>query len=97
MRHTPSGRPRPDTTTREGLHRFLRERLIEELAQLWARDQDRSPTIEHPDLVSQLEVVDDILRTLDAGGLPERQDMAVLLFGYRNHPDYDPGWAELGR
>ena len=93
MQHTPSRQPRPATTARERLNHFLIQRLTEELAQLWARDQARPQTTGHPGLASQLEVVDDILRVLTAGGIPERPDLIVLLVGYRNHPDYDPLFA----
>lgn len=95
MQHTPSRRPRSAATSREQLNRFLVQRLTEELAQLWAREQDRSPARDRPSLAAQLEVVDDILRTLNAGCLPEPHDLVVLLFGYRGHPDCDPAWTSM--
>jgi hypothetical protein len=86
-RHTESRRPRPDATDQERLSHFLTQRLTEELGRLWARDR--------PGLASQLEVVDDVLRVLAAGRLPERHDLVALLVGYRGHPDFDPGWTQL--
>ena len=95
MQNTQSRRPRPGATPRERLNHFLIQRLTEELGHLWARDQARPQPTRRPGLASQLEVVDDLLRTLTAGGIPESTDLMVLLVGYRSHPDCDPGWTKL--
>ena len=95
MQHSPSRQPHSAATSRERLSHFLTERLVEELSRLWARDQDRPQSTGHPGLASQLDVVDDVLRTLNAGGLPEPHDLVVLVFGYKGHPDYDPAWTSM--
>jgi len=67
MQNTQSRRPRPGASPRARLNHFLIQRLTVELAQLWARDQARPQPTDRPDLASQLEVVDDVLRILTAG------------------------------
>ncbi len=83
---TPSHR-HAETTPRERLHRFLTERLTDELGRLWDRDP--------PGLAAQVAVVDDVLSVLATGSLPERHVLVILLVGYRTHPDYDPAWGSL--
>ena len=66
---------------------FLTDRLTEDLARIWARDR--------PGLVAQVAVVGDLLATLAAGRLPAVHELRLLLFGYGDHPAYEPGWTDL--
>ncbi len=77
------------------LRTFLIDRLTEDLARLWARDQRLDASGRRPGLAAQLEVLDSLLVDLEAGALPEPRELRILLFGYGHHPEYDPGWVEL--
>ncbi len=95
---TPAGRSdRLGLGTRERAHErlvaFLVDRLGEELAQLWERDAARGADRTTPGLAAQVAVVDELLTTVQAGALPGRHDLRMLLFGYGRHPDYDPAWV----
>jgi hypothetical protein len=79
----PHARAHPDRT-QEALQSFLTDRLTEDLGRLWERD----PT----SLASLVGVVDDVLRVLATGRLPDRRDLDILLAGYSGHPDHDPAW-----
>lgn len=95
---TESGRdPRAvDTSQRERFVHFLTLRLTEELARLWEREEHhRDDGRPRPGLPAQLTVVDELLRHLATGHLPDRNDLVVLHTAYRTHPDYDPTWSTL--
>ena len=66
---------------------FLTDRLTEDLARIWARDR--------PGMVAQVAVVGDLLATLASGRLPAVYELRLLLFGYGDHPAYEPGWTDL--
>jgi hypothetical protein len=66
---------------------FLTDRLTEDLARIWARDR--------PGMVAQVAVVGDLLATLASGRLPAVCELRLLLFGYGDHPAYEPGWTDL--
>ena len=66
---------------------FLTDRLTEDLARIWSRDR--------PGLVAQVVVVGDLLATLTSGRLPAVHELRLLLFGYGDHPAYEPGWTDL--
>jgi hypothetical protein len=74
---------------------FLAARLHQELAQIWDRDSRTCSGLPRPGAAAQLAVVDDLLRTLSSGRLPERRELRILLHAYHGHPDYDPRWAGL--
>jgi hypothetical protein len=80
---------------RAGLGSFLVERLTEELAQLWSRDQERGERPDRPGLAAQVAILDEQLATLRAGRLPPSFLVRIMLWGYGSHPDYQPGWAAL--
>lgn len=84
-----------DTSLRERFIRFLTLRLTEELGQLWAREARRDDGSPRPGLAAQVDVVDELLRVLANGRLPDRNDLVVLHTAYRTHPDYDPAWSTL--
>jgi hypothetical protein len=46
-------------------------------------------------MAAQVGVLDDLLRVLAGGRLPARSDLRMLLYGYGDHVDYDPGWSAL--
>jgi len=73
---------------------FLTDRMTEDLARLWSRDPV-TPDPHRPGLAAQLAVVDELLGALSAGRLPPRPELRVLLFGYGDHPAYDPRWTDL--
>jgi hypothetical protein len=73
---------------------FLVERLEDELAQLWERDE-RSGAATRPGLAAQVAVLDEVLVTLRSGHLPPRRELRMLLFAYGRHQDYDPDWTRL--
>lgn len=79
-------------TGRDRLASFLVGRLTEDLAALWGRDS-ADPGAPARGTVAHLAVIDEMLTTLRAGGLPPRQELRILLFGYGAHPDYDPTWG----
>ena len=87
----------PDTSAAplvaEGLVGFLVDRLVEELALLWEREQTRTGPRTGPGLAAQLEAVDGLLLTLRSGRLPSRLELRLLLHAYGSHPDFDPGWS----
>jgi hypothetical protein len=81
-------------SARERLIAFLRARLTEDLSRIWRRDEadHRRP---RPGMAAQVGVVDDLLRVLAGDRLPARSDLRMLLYGYGDHVDYDPGWSAL--
>lgn len=81
-----------DLADRDQLTTFLVDRLTEDLAALWDREEPH-PGRPGPGQAAQLAVIDDLLTTLQAGGLPPRHELRILLFGYGAHPDYDPAWV----
>ncbi len=90
--HHRAGGPRSSASAaRLRLVGFLSERLSEDLAAIW--DRDERP--DRPGMAAQVEVIDDLLRALDAGRLPATQELRMLLYGYGRHPEYDPVFAEL--
>jgi hypothetical protein len=66
---------------------FLTDRLREDLARIWARDR--------PSMAAQVAVVDELLSRLTSRRLPPVHQLRMLLFGYGDHPAYDPGWTDL--
>lgn len=44
-------------------------------------------------MAAQVEVIDEMLTTLDQDRLPGQRDLRILLYGYGDHPEYDPGWV----
>ena len=48
-----------------------------------------------PGLAAQVAVIDELLGVLDAGELPPRTELRMLLYGYGRHADYDHRWVEL--
>jgi hypothetical protein len=92
--------PQQDTddqtaTQLDGLIAFLTARLTEDLARVWAREEQDPGIRPRPGAAAQVAVVDELLRTLSAGRLPVRFELRILLFGYCRHPDYDQRWADL--
>jgi hypothetical protein len=85
---------RPRHQHRSDLVGFLTDRLTEELARLWDRDEVRDPGLRRPGLAAQVAVIDEHLRTLAAGRLPARGELRVLLYGYGDHPAYEPAWSD---
>lgn len=77
----------------DGRAAFLADRLVEELALLWERDD--ATTGPRPGLAARLQVVDDLLRRLRAGRSPGRVELQLLLHAYRGHPRFDPAWTRL--
>ncbi len=77
----------------EDLVGFLTDRLTEDLARVWSRDEVRDPTLRRPGMAAQVAAIDDLLRTLGAGRLPARGELRVLLYGYGSHPAYEPSWS----
>jgi hypothetical protein len=86
-------RARGDDPTHE-LVGFLTDRLTEDLARIWSRDEVRDPALRRPGMAAQVAAVDDLLRTLAAGRLPRRAELRVLLYGYGDHPAYQAAWTE---
>jgi hypothetical protein len=82
-------------TQLDGLIAFLTARLTEDLARVWAREEQDPGIRPRPGAAAQVGVVDELLRTLSAGRLPVRFELRILLFGYCRHPDYDQRWADL--
>ena len=64
---------------------FLTDRMTEDLARVWGRDG----------AAAMVAVLDEHLLTLGAGRLPPRPELRMLLFGYGDHPAYDPRWTDL--
>ncbi|MBB3044600.1 hypothetical protein [Nocardioides soli] len=89
-----TGRLRQDVGALRG---FLEARLMEDLARIWARDAVAVDPERRPGMAAQVEVVDDLLRVVRSGGLPERRELRILLHGYGGHPDFDPAWQALLR
>jgi hypothetical protein len=92
--------PQQDTddqtaTQLDGLIAFLTARLTEDLARVWAWEEQDPGIRPRPGAAAQVAVVDELLRTLSAGRLPVRFELRILLFGYCRHPDYDQRWADL--
>ena len=77
-------------TTRERMVDFLTARLDEELAALWDRELRRGPDLAR--LTAHAAILEEHLSTLRRGALPTWSQLAVLLIGYREHPDFDPAW-----
>ena len=73
---------------------FLTDRMTEDLARLWPRHCEARDS-RRPGLPAQLAVVDELLAVLSAGELPPAPELRVLLFGYGDHPAYDPRWTNL--
>lgn len=76
---------------------FLESRLVEDLARIWARDAIAVDPDRRPGMAAQVEVLDDLLRIVRSGDLPERRELRILLHGYGRHPDFDPVWQDLLR
>lgn len=76
---------RHDAQHTQALADFLEARLVEDLARCWDR----------PGAPALVAVVDDLLGVLRGGGLPERRELRILLYGYAGHPAYDERWARL--
>ena len=97
--HGPSRRS-PDaslpahTAARDQAIAFLADRATEDLERLWSRDA-RPGGSHRPGLAAQLAVLDELLGALSAGELPLGPELRMLLFGYGDHPAYDPGWTDL--
>jgi hypothetical protein len=87
------GRPATYAAGTDPLVAFLIDRLTEDLALLWSRDEARDDA-HRPGLPAQVAVVDELLATLRSGRLPSRPDLRVVLYGYGAHPDYDPAWTD---
>lgn len=85
----PTGAPQVGATTR--LIAFLKARMVEDLARIWARDPDERT--DGPGMAAQVGAVDEVLTTLAAGRLPEPRELRLLLYGYGRHPEYDPIWS----
>jgi hypothetical protein len=81
-------------SSRDRLIAFLRARLTEDLARIWGRD-GTSRARPRPGMAAQVGVVDDLLRVLAGNRLPARSDLRMLLYGYGDHCDYEPGWSAL--
>jgi hypothetical protein len=92
--HSPDRTDVADQALRPRLVSFLRTRLTEELAAVWARGQ-AADAHTRPGMAAQVAVLDDQLSRLAAGRLPRRGELRLLLFGYGLHPDYEPGWSDL--
>ena len=97
--HGPHGRPAPvsmpaHTAARDQAIAFLADRATEDLERMWSRD-GRPAGPHRPGLAAQLAVLDDLLGTLSAGELPPRSELRILLYGYGDHPAYDPRWSDL--
>jgi hypothetical protein len=87
------GRPAAYAPGTDPLVTFLVDRLTEDLALLWSRDEARGDA-HRPGLPAQVAVLDELLAALQAGRLPSRADLRIVLFGYGAHPDYDPAWTD---
>ena len=86
--------PAPDShTPADPLIAFLLDRLTEDLAQVWAREEARSSERRRPGMSTVVAAIDELLVTLRAGQLPSRRELRVLLHGYGAHPAYDPAWT----
>ena len=72
---------------------FLVDRLTDDLGSLWEREEHRAHSTDRPGLAAQVAVIDEQLSRLASGNLPCRRELRILLFGYGNHPDFDPGWT----
>lgn len=77
---------------RDRLVGFLTDRLTEELRRIWER---QAPGAQADSLASRVAAVDDVLTPLQAGLLPGRGELRMLLYGYGAHPDYDPAFTDL--
>ncbi len=93
-RRSPDASLPAHTAARDQAIAFLADRANEDLARLWSRDA-RPGGPHRPGLAAQLAVLDDLLGTLSAGELPPRPELRMLLFGYGDHPAYEPGWSDL--
>ena len=93
-RRSPDASLPAHTAARDQAIAFLADRATEDLARLWSRDA-RPGGPRRPGLAAQLAVLDELLGTLSAGELPPGPELRLLLFGYGDHPAYDPGWTGL--
>ncbi len=89
--HAGSSGSRPDS---DPLVDFLHDRLTEDLARVWEREEARTDERRRPGMSTVVAVIDELLVTLRAGRLPTRCDLRVLLLGYGSHPGYDPAWTD---
>lgn len=79
-------------TRLDRLREFLVARLVDASPPSGTGVRTRAEPHRHPGAAAQVAVIDDLLRRLAAGDLPDRWELRVMLFGYAGHPDVDPAW-----